>query len=66
VITRCNNVLPGLNLLRLFTALAAVDFVVRAAFDFRAFVGALPPTDFRAVCFVRAIIVVGRVGVVGW
>lgn len=35
--------------------------------DSRCFRGAFPPVDFRAVCFVRAIVVeLGWGGAVGW
>ncbi|KAF8023959.1 hypothetical protein BT93_F1224 [Corymbia citriodora subsp. variegata] len=45
---------PGLNLCSFFTLLVAV-VDLRAAFVASCFLGALPPMDFHAVCFTRAI-----------
>ena len=49
-----NATVPGRNLCGFFTPpVAGADF--RAAFVASCFLGALPPVDFLAVCFVRAI-----------
>ena len=53
---------PGLKRCCFFTPVCspAVGADLRAAFEARAFRGALPPVDLRAVCFVRAIYLIPK------